>query len=61
MAVTRRMARMAGRAPVPGNPNIGARRRRWVKRYKPSDTAHRHRLKDRQPKTETVTSYSRRT
>lgn len=61
MAVTRSMARRARTAPVAANPRIGMRRRRWIKRYKPSDVAHRHRLKDRQPKTETVTSYSRRT
>lgn len=61
MAITRSMARRAGRAPRAANPRIGMRRHRWVKRYKPSDMAHRHRLKDRQPKTEQVTSYSRRT
>lgn len=39
---------------------LPARRRRWNKRYKPHDTAHRHRLGDRQRKTETVTTYKRR-
>ena len=34
--------------------------RRFRKRYKPSDTAHRHRLKDRQRKTITVESHTRR-
>ena len=37
------------------------RARRWIKRYKPSDTSHRHRIHDRQPKTTHVTSYTRRT
>lgn len=37
------------------------RGRRWVKRYKPTDHAHRHRLNDRQPKSETVRTYQRRT
>ena len=34
--------------------------RRFRKRYKPSDTSHRHRLKDRQRKTVTVESHTRR-
>lgn len=37
------------------------RARRWVKRYKPSDTSKRHRLADRQPKSQHVVSYNRRT
>lgn len=37
-----------------------ARRQRWIKRYKPHDTAHRHRLEDDQDKDVHVTSYSRR-
>ena len=37
------------------------RARRWTKRYKPTDTSKRHRLGDRQPKTQTVVSYTRRT
>jgi hypothetical protein len=36
------------------------RRRRWRKRYKPSDVSHRHRLQDRQPKSVRVISYTRR-
>lgn len=36
------------------------RSRRWRKRYKPSDVAHRHRLADRQPKTVEVTTHRRR-
>lgn len=34
--------------------------RRWIKRYKPTDTAHRHRLHDEQDKDVQVTSYRRR-
>lgn len=34
--------------------------RRLRKRYKPTDTSHRHRLKDAQRKTITVTSHTRR-
>lgn len=34
--------------------------RQWPKRYKPTDSSHRHRLKDRQPKTVKVVSYKRR-
>ena len=34
--------------------------RRYPKRYKPGDRAHRHRLKDPQRKTQHVTSYTRR-
>lgn len=37
------------------------RARRWIKRYNVRDTAHRHRLKDRQPKRQRVVSYTRRT
>ena len=33
---------------------------RWVKRYRPRDTAHRHRLDDDQPKEEVVRTYRRR-
>jgi len=36
------------------------RRRRWRKRYKPTDVTHRHRLSDRQPKSVRVVSYTRR-
>lgn len=36
------------------------RSRRWVKRYRPTDVAKRHRLSDRQPKTQHVVSYTRR-
>lgn len=39
---------------------LQARRRRWRKHYRPTDTAHRHRLPDRQRKTEQVTTYVRR-
>ena len=34
--------------------------RRFPKRYKPTDTAHRHRLKDRQRHTVTVQTHTRR-
>lgn len=34
--------------------------RRWIKRYKPHDTAHRHRLEDDQEKEVRVTGYTRR-
>lgn len=34
--------------------------RRWIKRYRPRDTAHRHRIDDDQPKTQRVISYVRR-
>jgi len=33
---------------------------RYRKRYKPSDVARRHRLKDRQPKAQKVRTYFRR-
>lgn len=57
MAVTRAGARHGQRlfrAELPG------RRRHWRKYYRPSDTAHRHRLPDRQPKTVQVDTYIRR-
>lgn len=34
--------------------------RRWTRRYRPNDTARRHRLEDDQPKTQRVVSYTRR-
>lgn len=63
MVVTRRQAALAGVRPVPASNWIDRMRRsrRWIKRYKPSDTAKRHRLEDRQPKTQQVVSYTRRT
>ena len=33
---------------------------RWTKRYRPTDVNKRHRLEDEQPKTQRVTSYTRR-
>lgn len=36
------------------------RRRRFIKRYKPTDVAHRHRLHDRQRKSVRVVAYTRR-
>lgn len=35
--------------------------RRWIKRYRPTDPYHRHRLEDDQPKSQHVAAYSRRT
>ncbi len=62
MVVTRRMAALAGVRPVRANPRTGMRqRRRWPKRYKPQDVAHRHRIPDPQPKTQQVVAYRRRT
>lgn len=62
MAVTRSQSRM-GRALTRMRDDIGRRRRQqeWIKRYKASDTSKRHRLKDNQPKTQRVVSYTRRT
>lgn len=34
--------------------------RRFPKRYKPNDTSHRHRIKDRQRKTVRVPAHTRR-
>lgn len=63
MVLTRAQSRAQNIAPTPMNPAINRMRRarRWVKRYKPNDTAHRHRISDRQPKTQQVVSYMRRT
>lgn len=36
------------------------RLRRWIKRYRTRDVAHRHRIDDDQPKEEQVRSYTRR-
>lgn len=56
--------RASGRGAVAGVDWIDrirrSRRGRWIKRYKPSDTSHRHRIPDRQPKTTRVVSYTRR-
>ena len=35
-------------------------RRTWPRNYRQSDLSKRHRIKDTQPKTERVTSYTRR-
>lgn len=62
MAITRSQRRASGTQPIPGNPRTGMRQqRRWTKRYRPNDVAKRHRIKDGQPKTEQVVSYTRRT
>ena len=58
MAVTRSQSRL-GAALTRINHEI-ERRRRWRKRYKPTDVSHRHRLSDRQPKSVRVLSYTRR-
>lgn len=60
MALTRSMRRRTGAALTAPSARQGMRRRTWVKRYKPSDTAHRHRLSDTQPKEEEVSGYRRR-
>lgn len=62
MVVTRRQAALSGQRPVQRIDAIDRirRSRRWVKRYKPQDTAHRHRIEDSQPKTQHVISYTRR-
>lgn len=58
MAVTRSQTRSGGRSL--SERELPARRRRWNKRYKDTDVAKRHRLPDRQSKTEVVTTYKRR-
>jgi len=61
MVVTRGQHTRAGTRPIPGNAQQRMRRaRRWIKRYSPTDSSHRHRLPDRQPKGVRVTSYTRR-
>lgn len=40
--------------------NMGFVRGMWPKQYKPTDWAHRHRIRDQQPKTEQVSGYTRR-
>lgn len=62
MVRTRAQYRAHGSAPVAANPAIDRMRRgrRWIRRYKDSDVAHRHRLPDRQPKREVVRTYTRR-
>lgn len=59
MVVTRSQTRIGTAALTRMRAEID-RRRRWRKRYKPNDTAHRHRLSDRQPKSVRVISYTRR-
>ena len=58
MAITRSQSRM-GAALVRMQHEI-ERRRRFRKRYKPTDVSHRHRLADRQRKSVHVVSYARR-
>lgn len=52
--VTTRSGRRIRRSPALG------RRGRHPKRYRPNDHAHRHRIKDKQRKTEKVRAYIRR-
>ena len=59
MVLTRGQRRSRGEAPV--DYGLPARMRRFRKMYRPTDVAHRHRLEDRQPKTQRVVSYVRRT
>lgn len=63
MVVTRSQARATGQQPVPINQAINRMRRarRWIKRYRPNDITHRHRLHDAQPRTQHVVAYDRRT
>jgi hypothetical protein len=58
MAITRSQSRQ-GAALMRIQREIG-RRQRWRKRYKPTDVAHRHRIRDSQPKSVRVVSYTRR-
>lgn len=60
MVVTRSQARRRNIRPTRPNPRTGMRAMRWRKMYRPNDHAKRHRLPDRQPKTEEVVSYRRR-
>lgn len=60
MAVTRSMSGTVGLQRMINEVQRLRRGRRWVKRYKPQDVAHRHRLPDRQPKAITVSTYQRR-
>lgn len=59
MVNTRRNYALAGATPHAGMERI-RRARRWIKRYKPTDHSHRHRLRDGQRKNVRVTSYTRR-
>jgi len=61
MVVTRRQRALSGTRPTAAQPDIGMRRRRWRKMYRPTDPHKRHRIRDSQPKTQRVVSYSRRT
>lgn len=60
MAAAQARSRQLPRTPSRPSPRMQASRR-WIKRYRPADTAHRHRIEDDQPKSERVTSYVRRT
>jgi len=39
---------------------MGFVRRMWPRQYKPTDASKRHRIRDTQPRTERVASYTRR-
>lgn len=62
MVRTRSQYQAHGSTPTPANNAIDRMRRgrRWIRRYKDTDTSHRHRLEDRQPKTQQVRTYTRR-
>ena len=60
MVATRAMQRRNPQGLLPGLPQRMRRARRWIKRYRPNDVAHRHRLEDDQPKAQQVHAYIRR-
>lgn len=66
MVTTRRGTNTAGRSTFSARVQRrmqNARRmipRTWIKRYRPTDPHHRHRIDDEQPKTQRVTTYTRR-
>lgn len=67
MVATRSQVRRGQASLARMNNEIGRRRRgmqafqNYVKRYRPGDPHHRHRIEDNQPKTQQVVSYRRRT
>jgi len=62
MVTTRSQVRAGRGFTVPmQSMNRMRRARRWTKRYRPGDPGRRHRIKDGQPKTQHVVSYTRRT
>lgn len=63
--MAREMAAAQARSASRPTPRVSRSRmnssRRWIKRYRPNDISKRHRIQDDQPKTEAVSSYTRRT